>query len=490
MADNRQGRRAFVAALGGLVASGIKGQVLGDQLVESVPLSTPAVAGKVTLHGDPDYEQHRRAAVWQARKPARYPHLIVQARTEADVTETLRYARAKRMTVSVRGSGHNYSASYLRDGGILLDVSQLRDIEIDAGQRRARVGPGIQAAELAATLGKYDLAFPVAHASTVGLGGYLLGGGMGWHGESWGQFACFNIRAVDVVTAQGERITISSDSHPDLYWAARGAGPAFSAVAVGFYLDLFPLPAAITASARVYSIDALADVTEWLEESALQHDAKVELTLVLENDVQEDVAGIDPEKLCVVSMVCFADDEDEARTVLGKLAEGAPEDGCIDCEAFRPTNFAELLAAGRTSVPRRVAVDTAWVIRRREALLALRSHFKAAPSAHTVVIANYRANPHIAVGEAACSVIAPLFFNCFTSWDQPADDALNLEWMDTAVEVLKPFTVGCYINETDIFRRPDRAQLCFSDESWRRLSAVQEKYDPHGTFAPPFRLQS
>jgi hypothetical protein len=73
MADNRQGRRAFLAAVGGLVASGIKGQVLGDQFGESVPLSPPAVAGKVTRHGDPDYEQHRRAAVWQARKPARYP---------------------------------------------------------------------------------------------------------------------------------------------------------------------------------------------------------------------------------------------------------------------------------------------------------------------------------------------------------------------------------------------------------------------------------
>ena len=183
-----------------------------------------AVAQQYT-RGQSDYELQRMGAVWQAIKPPKYPDLIVQARSEADIVEALRYARARRMTVAVKGSGHNYIASYLRNGGILLDVSGLREVDIDAGRAVVRAQPGIRAAEFCERLKTQDLAFPLAHSANVPIGGYLLGGGMGWNGESWGRMACFRVRALDVVTAAGERLTIDAAIPPRPLLGGAGRRP-------------------------------------------------------------------------------------------------------------------------------------------------------------------------------------------------------------------------------------------------------------------------
>ena len=146
-------RREFLRAAGQITA----GAALAPAL--TLAQSTPAAADSLKVAGTQQYvrgrngyELQRLGAVWQALKPARYPDLIVQARSEADVVEVLRYARSRRTTVSVRGGGHNYIASYLRNGGILLDVSGLREVDVDTGAGLVRAQPGIRAAELCARL--------------------------------------------------------------------------------------------------------------------------------------------------------------------------------------------------------------------------------------------------------------------------------------------------------------------------------------------------
>ena len=223
-------RRGFLAAAGQIAA----GSALAPALARAArrERETKLDVAQQYARGQDGYELQRIGAVWQAAKPPRYPDLIVQARSEADVVEVLRYARARRMSVAV-GGGHNYIASYLRKGGILLDVSGLREVHVDADQALVRAEPGIRAAELCERLKTQGLAFPLAHSANVPIGGYLLGGGMGWNGESWGRMARFRVRALDVVTAAGERLDDRCAIHPNLHRAARGAGPAFCAVATG-----------------------------------------------------------------------------------------------------------------------------------------------------------------------------------------------------------------------------------------------------------------
>ncbi|MDH3639737.1 MAG: FAD-dependent oxidoreductase, partial [Gammaproteobacteria bacterium] len=165
MKEGSKSRREFVAGLSGLVLT-VKG---GSLIAEVSGKASPDTAGRVILRGNSEYESQRSSSVWQAIKPMRYPDLIVQAESIADVVSTIRFAREQEMKIAVRGSGHNYVASYLRDGGILLDVSRLRDVEIDPSARVARVQPGIRGAEFAYRLESHQLCFPVAHVATVPL---------------------------------------------------------------------------------------------------------------------------------------------------------------------------------------------------------------------------------------------------------------------------------------------------------------------------------
>src|SRR5262249_18021077 len=158
------------------------------------------------------------------------------------------------MQIAVKGGGHNYAASYLRDGGILLDVSRLRGIEIDRKNAIVRAQPGLRAEELCNLLGAEGLAFPAAHSGTVPIGGVLLGGGLGVNVEPWGQAACFNMLAVDAITASGERVTADTRTHPELLWAARGAGPAFCAVSTRFHLRAFPHSGPILKSSYAFTL--------------------------------------------------------------------------------------------------------------------------------------------------------------------------------------------------------------------------------------------
>ena len=486
MAGINKTRRAFLARLGGLagLAVGSAGTPLvragGSRQQEGIdhPLKVP---GSVQRRGQPGYERVRRDLVWQAWKPARFPDLIVNAHDEGDVIETVRHAREQGLSLSVRGSGHNYIASYLREGGILLNVARLRGIDIEQDKQIAHVQPGVNSAEFSSALAERRLAFPVAHGPSVALGGYLLGGGMGWNGEYWNRFACYNVRAIELVTAAGELLKISRDEHADLFWAACGAGPAFCGVVTRYHLDVFPLPRAITSCTYIYTVDQLENLIGWIEQARYRQDARVELSFILESGAQG--------RQCVLSAVCFADTEDEAKDLLSKLFQHVPEQGRLLARQFQPMTFAEVLALTRTSAPLRMTTETAWVEKTDEALMLMSEHFNKAPSGNTVIIANYRSNTDLPE-DTAYSVTGPLFLNWSARWDAASHDDEHMRWMDDVAGAIEPLMTGCYINETDYIRRPHWVNRCFPETTRKRLAAVHARYDPDGMFSPPFELIS
>ena len=479
--DIRKTRRSFLTGLGGLAIGSAATPLLhaGRKYKPGGIEPGLKVSGSVYPRGHPDYERSRQNTVWQALKPERYPDIIVDAHTEDDIVETLHYARAQGLPVAVRGSGHNYVASYLREGGILLNVSPLREIEIEPDGQLARVQPGVTSAEFSSILAHHGLAFPVAHGPSVALGGYLLGGGMGWNGEYWNRFACFNVTAIDLVTATGDKLKVSRDSHAELFWAARGAGPAFCGVATRFYLNVFPLPRAITACTYIYSADQLDVLMAWVEQARHRQAAKIELSFILE--------GGDGQQQCAISAVCFADDEGEARGLLTTLLQDIPKQGRLLAREFQPMTFAEVLALTRTSAPSRLTTETAWVQKTDEAVKLMARHFIQAPQRKTVIIANYRSNTDLP-GDTAYSVTGPLFLNWSARWDSASRDGEHLRWMDNVAASIEPLMTGCYVNETDFMRRPHWIKKCYSATNRKRLAAIQARYDPQGTLPPPFQL--
>jgi FAD/FMN-containing dehydrogenase len=253
--------------------------------------------------GEDRYEAARRAAVWNRRTPERYPDRIVQAADEVDVVRAVESARAGGMRVGVRSGGHSWVGNQLRDGGLLLDVAQLRGVEIDADAMIASVGPGCPGNELAAALAAHELFFPGGHCPGVCVGGYLLQGGFGWNGRVHGP-ACMSVEAIDVVTADGERLRADADHHPDVLWAARGAGPGFFAVVTRFHLRCYPRPKVVANCLYLYPIELLDEVFRWVREIAPSLERIVELMVFVHRD-----AGGEPE--IVVTGPVLADTDEQ-----------------------------------------------------------------------------------------------------------------------------------------------------------------------------------
>ena len=185
-----------------------------------------SMRGQLLLPNQPGYEEARK--VHNAMIDRR-PELIARCAGVADVIAAIQFARSHGLVVAVRGAGHNVAGTSLCDGGMVIDLSEMRGIRVDPGTGTARVEPGVTWAELAHDLQAFDLAATGGFVGTTGVAGLTLGGGLGWMVRKHG-LALDNLLSVDVVTADGQFLTASSTAHQDLFWGIRGGGGNFGIV--------------------------------------------------------------------------------------------------------------------------------------------------------------------------------------------------------------------------------------------------------------------
>jgi FAD/FMN-containing dehydrogenase len=185
-----------------------------------------ATRGRVVLPADPDYDEVRK--IWNAMIDRR-PAAIVRCAGVSDVRCAVLFAREHGVPLSIRGAGHNIAGSAVCDNGVMMDLSQMRSVRIDPAVQRAYVEPGATLADFDHEAQAFGLATPVGINSTTGIAGLTLGGGFGWLSRRFGM-TVDNLRAADVVTADGELVRASPTDHEDLFWAIRGGGGNFGAV--------------------------------------------------------------------------------------------------------------------------------------------------------------------------------------------------------------------------------------------------------------------
>jgi FAD/FMN-containing dehydrogenase len=167
----------------------------------------------------------------------RYPALIVRAADGEDVATAVGFAREHGLDLSVRAGAHNQAGTAIAENGVVVDLRDLDHVDVDADRRVATVGPGNTTAEALAATQEHGLAFPTGSAGCVGVAGTTLGGGIGWLRRKHG-LAVDALRSVELVTADGDLLTASPETNPDLYWAVRGGGGNFGVV-TDFEFDLF-----------------------------------------------------------------------------------------------------------------------------------------------------------------------------------------------------------------------------------------------------------
>jgi len=222
---------------------------------ESGPPAGPGVTGQVLHPDDPGYDDAR--TVWNARFDSR-PDLVVRPTGPEDVAASIAFAKEEGLSLTVKGGGHDYAGRSAADGGLLIDLSLLDGVEIDASARLARAGGGAILRSVDTASQAHGLAFPGGTVSTVGVGGVTLGGGEGWLTRKHG-LACDNLVAAEVVTAAGEVVRASEDENPDLLWALRGGSGNFGVV-TSFDLALHPLDHEVLAGQVIYPFERAGEL--------------------------------------------------------------------------------------------------------------------------------------------------------------------------------------------------------------------------------------
>ena len=435
------------------------------------------IKGQVLRRGDAGYEEARRNAVWHAGTPARFPAVIVQALDENDVIGAVRLARDEGRQIAVRSGGHSWSGSHLRDGVVLIDLSRLRDISVNAPEMTATAQPGLKGSEVDAALAEQNLFFPIGHCKGVCIGGYLLQGGFAWRGREFGP-SCMSVTGIDVVTADGRLIHIDEAHDADLFWAARGAGPGFFAVATRFYLKLYRRHGITLKSFYIYPPDVWERFLRWSRSIEGKVPAEVEINTIMYRD--ESISKDGP--IVSVLATAYADSERHARDVLSVFETCPVRDRALYAEVGVPTTLGELTSYGTAShypADKRFIADNMWTHASFDdlapGLRAIQAGLPPAPS-HMVWFP-WTLTPQRP--PMAYSVEDELYIALYGAWSDAADDEKYKSFVTERLRAMEPVATGIQLADENLINRP---RHFLTDENFRRLDKIRAAFDPDGLF--------
>jgi FAD/FMN-containing dehydrogenase len=428
--------------------------------------------GRVVAPSDPDYDA-LRVVVLGGVDPR--PALIVRPADDADVAAAVTFARDRGLPLAVRSGGHGGAGHGTVDDGLVVDLRDLRDVDVDVEGRTAWVGAGATAGEVTAATAAHGLVVGFGDTGSVGVGGITLGGGVGYLSRSHG-LTVDNLLAADVVLADGRVVRADAEQHPDLFWALRGGGGNLGVV-TRFRFRLHPLDGV---TGGILLLPASAEVVAGFL-SQLQ-DAPDELSAIVNVMPCPPMPFVPAEhhgELAVMALVCWSGAPEDADAVLAPfraLAEPL-------ADLVRPVAYPELFPPADpeyhpTAVARTLLLDhvdlplAERVVERLRALDGMRVvQLRALGGAIARVPADATAYAHRSsrlMGNVAA----------FVTDD---DRAPRAEWVEGTVALLDQGDAGVYVNFLGD-EGPDRVRAAYPGATWDRLAAVKATYDPGNLF--------
>jgi hypothetical protein len=434
---------------------------------------------KLVRRGEPSYEATRRSLVWNLYKPARYPDVIAHPQTEADVIAAVNYARQNGLQITVRGTGHTRSASFLRDGGMLIDTGRMIDVTVDPAAKRATATPGVRAGMLATELGKHGLFFPTTHDASVGIGGFVMSGGFGWCVNRYG-FAASNLEGIDVVTADGQLIHSDDEQNPEWVWCARGAGPGMFGVVTRYYLRAHDMPKAVRQSTYALPNESWDEVMSWLMTVVPTMSKDLEVYAFTNYKPGGNNSTAPPATLISISAMSDSDEEAVAALKPFEANPVLPKASIHKYAEPKDLNALFQFYGGMMIASYRYFIESAWIPGNTDRpIKAVKSVLDSPPNDLSYSL--WLPFPHRKpIANAAMSFASDwCYYQVGMSRDE-AGDAAARKWVLDGMNRMDTFSPGIMLNEEDLVFRPVKNVL--TPENWQKYTALKAKHDPKNLF--------
>ena len=431
------------------------------------------VRGDVLLPGDVGYESARK--VWNGMIDRR-PGAIARCRGAADVVAAVEVAHEHGLLVAVRGGGHNVAGTGVCDGGLMIDLSQMKGMRVDPKRRVAHAQPGLTWGEFDREAQVHGLATTGGLVSSTGIAGFTLGGGPGWLMRQHG-LACDNLRSVDVVTADGRCMTASADENADLFWGVRGGGGNFGVV-TSFELALHAhtqVLAGVVLHPFAVAREALAFFRDFVARAP--DEVTVHAGLLSAPDGHRMAAFL-------AYYAAVGDDLSGGEAALRPLRGwGSPIADTVEVRPYVEwqSMFDEANRDGRRNYWKS---NVLWRLD-DGAIDALVERFPLVPSLSSTVVVEGLGGQVALVGEGETAYThrdAGFDFLISSIWDDPAEDEANIGWTRESFAALEPFMRGSvYVNYLGN-EGEDRVRAAYGPEKHARLVELKNRYDPGNLF--------
>jgi FAD/FMN-containing dehydrogenase len=409
------------------------------------------------------------------------PGVIARCASTADVVAAVNFARENDLVVAVRSGGHNFAGmSICGEDGILVDLSGLKQIDVDPEARTARTGGGVLWGEFDAATQEHGLHTPGGRVTTTGVGGFTTGGGYGWTSSKHG-LTCDNLISAEVVTADGEILTASADENPDLLWGLKGGGCNFGVV-TNFEFRLQPLGPTVFGGLAAWPVEKAAEVIRaWRDYVADAPDELSTAIVILTGPPEEFVPEHLQGKPIVGLAGMYVGDLEDGEKAFQPLKDLKP-----DLDLIGPIPYTELqglLDPGNQPGFRNYVRGEYLTDLSDEAIdtYVEHAHEPLSPFNQVVLFRLGQAVKQVGEEDSAFSHRdADYMFHPIAMWEDPAEDDRLIGWVRDFSEVMRPYeTGGVYLNFT---LEDDKVRNAFGEESYEKLVALKDKYDPENLF--------
>lgn len=440
----------------------------------SIPELRAAFKGQVIAPGDAAYDEARTVFYGGID---RHPAVIIRVVDDDEVARVISLARESVLELAIRSGGHSTAGYSVSEGGIVLDLSNMRELQIDVEGRTAWAETGLTAGEFTSTVGAHGLAVGFGDTGSVGIGGITLGGGVGYLVRKYG-LTIDSLLAAEVVTADGQLRHVDANNHPDLFWAIRGGGGNFG-VATRFQFRLHEVGSVV---GGMLILPATADVIAGFIAAA--EAAPHELSTIANVMTAPPMPMLPEEyygKPVVMSMLVYAGETSDAERVIAPFKALAKP----LADMVKPMTYPEIyppeeggyhpVAAGRTmfvdGIDHSVAETILGYLRSSSGSMAV-AQLRVLGGAMARVPADATAFAHRA---------SKIMVNVAALYENPDEQPTHEAWVMEFAAVLRQSDTGAYVNFLGV-ESEDGIRAAYPGSTWDRLAEIKSRYDPDNIF--------